>query len=239
MRQIALAGFLGVYPGCLPLTVNLARIPYKRGAVIGVFFGSLTHLMTTLLYILASVSIGNAMNDPILANPVTWVCIAVTIFVIQLLSSVGCQMMGAYFLAPHKKSDAFERQKLYERLKVKDLKDNPEDGSKYKRSVLHDVVLLLEQKPAVPDVRFSTAWIFLFGALSLISILIWVHTLNTACLEVLFLGIQADFGWYLDHILCVVVPLIFLILAHFSTLTWLCRDMQSTVTSKKESTIKG
>ncbi|MBQ9394979.1 MAG: hypothetical protein IJU23_05620 [Proteobacteria bacterium] len=224
MRQIALGGFLGVYSGCMPLTVNLARLPYKRGAVIGVFFGALTHLMTTLLYILAAISIGNAMGDKILHYPATWVVVGLVIFVIQCLSSIGCMIMGKYFLSPAKKSDVFNRDELYRRLKEKDLKDNPEDGSRHKTSVMHDVVLLLESRKQYPDVRYSTVWIIFFGILSIASICIWISTLNRACLEVLFLGVKADAGWYLEQALYIFVPFITLIITHFSTMFWLCRD---------------
>lgn len=216
-----------MYAGCLPLTVNLARLPYKRGAVIGVFFGALTHMMTTLLYILIAISVGNAMGDKILRRPETWGVIALVYLVIQCLSSIGCMIMGKYFLSPDKKSDPFERDVLYRRLKAQDLKDNPEDGSKHKTSVMHDVVLLLETRRPYPDVRFSTAWIILFGALSLASVYIWISTLNRACLEILFLGIKADAGWYCELALYIFVPFFILIIAHFSTMFWLCRDAPS------------
>lgn len=234
-RQIALGGFFGVYAGCMPLTVNLARLPYKRGAVIGVFFGALTHMMTTLIYILAAISIGNAMHDRILARFETWLVIGLAVLAVQCLSSIGCTVMGKYFLSPAKKSDPFERDKLYRRLKEKDLMDNPEDGSRHKTSVMHDVVLLLETRAPFPDVRYSTAWIVLFGLFSTASIFIWISTLNRACLEILFFGILVDTGWYIELSLYIIIPFVLLILAHFSTLIWLCRDAPKTSNRTKES----
>ena len=42
-RQIALGGFLGVYAGCMALTANFMRLGYRRGAFVGVGFGTVTH----------------------------------------------------------------------------------------------------------------------------------------------------------------------------------------------------
>ena len=226
MRQIALGGFLGVYAGCLPLTVNLARLPYWRGALVGVFFGALTHLMTTLIYVLVAIVAGNILDDPILRHRETWIAIGASIFVIQILSSVGCQIMGGYFLSPRRRRDPFEREKLYDRLKARDLKDNPPDAKKIHKSVVHDVVCLLETRPASADKRFSWFWIIIFGILSVVSILIWVHVLTVSCLDAIFFGVPVDAAWYLGIALKCLGPLAVLILVHLSVLGWLCQDVR-------------
>ena len=212
LRQITWAGFFGVYSGCIPLTVNLARLPYWRGAFIGVAFGALTHIMVTLIYILAAVYIGKIMDDPILKQNTTWITIIACCTVIQALSAIGCHIMGAYFLSPPHKKAPFERQKLYESLKSRDTG---------KTSVLHDVVLKLEQAPAPKDMRFSNAWIILFALLSIVSSYLWIYHLTIASLESFFYGIPTDFYWYMDLATRCLVPFAFLIGVHLSTLAYL------------------
>ncbi len=228
MRQIALAGFCGVYAGCMPLTVNLARLPYWRGAIIGVFFGALTHLMTTLIYVLIAIMTCSIMSDPILANTSSRILCGLGIFVIQCLSSIGCLLMGGYFLSPAKKSDPFNRTKLYELLKEKDSKVNPPGADIIHKSVMHDVVVLLETKPASPDRRFSTWWIAFFGILSIVSSLLWVRSLTLAAADAIFFAMAIDFSWYLQVFLSFSVPWIVLVAIHFSVLAWLCRDLPTT-----------
>ncbi len=209
LRQITCAGFFGVYSGCIPLTVNLARLPYWRGAFIGVAFGALTHIMVTLIDIMIVIYVGQLMGDPILKQSSTWWVILLCCMVIQGLSAIGCRIMGGYFLSPPHRHAPFERQKLYEELKSRD------SG---KTSVLHDVVLKLEQEPARKDIRFSNAWIVLFSVLSVLGTLVWIYHLTIACLESLFYGIPMDFGWYLDLGLRCLLPLVIIILVHLSVL---------------------
>ena len=168
--------------------------------------------MVTLIYILAAVHIGQIMDDPILRQTSTWITIIACCSVIQILSAIGCRIMGSYFLSPARKQDPFERQKLYESLKSRDTG---------KTSVLHDVVLKLEQKPAPKDMRFSHAWILLFALLSIISSYLWIYHLTIACLESLFYGIPTDFYWYADLAMRCLVPFAILIGVHLSTLAFL------------------
>ncbi|MBO4350387.1 MAG: hypothetical protein J6A01_05510 [Proteobacteria bacterium] len=212
LRQITCAGFFGVYSGCIPLTVNLARLPYWRGALIGVAFGALTHVMVTLIYIMIAVYVGQIMGDPILKQPTTWGIILLGCIVIQVLSAIGCRIMGGYFLSPPNKRVPFERQKLYENLK------NRDTG---KTSVLHDVVLKLEQKPALKDMRFSNAWVVFFSILSVLASSLWIYHLTIACLESIFYGIPMDAAWYVDLALRCLLPLVMLVLVHLSVLGFL------------------
>lgn len=212
LRQITCAGFFGVYSGCIPLTVNLARLPYWRGALIGVAFGALTHVMVTLIDIMIAVYAGQILGDPILRQASTWAAILMGVLVIQVLSAIGCRIMGGYFLSPPKKQDPFERQKLYENLKTRDTG---------KKSVLHDVVLRLEQKKALKDIRFSNLWIVFFSILSVLATCLWIYTLTMTCLESLFYGIPMDGSWYADLTLRCLLPLIILVLVHLSVLGFL------------------
>lgn len=231
MRQIALAGFCGVYAGCMPLTVNLARLPYWRGAIIGVFFGALTHLMTTLIYVLIAIMACSIMSDPTLANTSSQIFCGLCIFVIQCLSSIGCLLMGGYFLSPVKKSDPFNRIKLHELLKEKDIKVNPPGAEIIHKSVMHDVVVLLETKPASPDRPFSTWWIVLFGIMSIVSSVLWLRSLSLAAADAIYFSLKIDFYWYLHVVLSFSVPWIVLVVTHLCVLSWLCRDLP---TAKKE-----
>ena len=212
LRQITCAGFFGVYSGCVPLTVNLARLPYWRGAFIGVAFGALTHLMVMFIHIAIAVYVGLYMDDPILKRGTTWAVIAAAVFAVQVLSAVGCRIMGAYFLSPPRARDAFDRQKLYEMLK------NRDDG---KKSVLHDVVLLLENKPGLPDLRFSNAWIVLVSALSVLCTALWIRSLTIACLEALFYGLDLDLAWYTDLAAVCLVPFAVIVIVHLAVLACL------------------
>ena len=212
LRQITCAGFFGVYSGCVPLTVNLARLPYWRGAIIGVAFGALTHVMVTLLDIFIATQVGLIMDDPILKQAQTWVVICLCIGVIQALSAIGCRIMGSYFLSPAQKKDPFDRKALYENLKKRDTG---------KKSVLHDVVLQLEQIEPPADLRFSNGWIVLFSCLSILSSFLWVYRLTIACLESLFYGIPTDAHWYMDLTLQSMIPFAVLVVAHLATLAYL------------------
>lgn len=214
-RQIAVAGFFGVYAGCLPLTVNLARLPYWRGALIGVFFGALMHLQVTFIYILLALFAGWMMNDAVLESPATWGIIAMSVVVIQALTSLGCQIMGRYFMSPGKDA-SFDRRALYEQLKARDTG---------KKSVLHDVVVLLETRPAAPERKFSSLWTLLFGTLSVLSLWYWLYSLTMASLDVLFFGVTMDAAWWLGVAWQFGWPLLVLIAVHIIVLNALCHDV--------------
>ena len=115
-RQIASAGLMSVYAGCAVLTVNLARIPYRRGAFIGIGFGALMHIVVTFIDILIALGVGMWMDDPILKQTSTWWVIGSGILVVQVLSAIGCTIMGRYFFSPATGKDTFERDKLYHHL---------------------------------------------------------------------------------------------------------------------------
>lgn len=214
-RQIAAAGFFGIYSGCLPLTVNLARLPYWRGAWIGVFFGALMHLQMTFVYILLALLAGWLMDDSILHRPLTWCLFVAFGIVFQALTSLGCQMMGRYFMSPNKNAP-FQREALYQQLKARDTG---------KKTVLHDVVVLLETHKPVLERRFSSAWTMLFAGLSLASTAYWLYSLTVAYLNVLFWGVPMDTVWYLGLAWQFIWPLIVLIAVHIIVLSWLCRDV--------------
>ena len=214
-RQIAVAGFISVYAGCAVLTINLARIPYRRGAYIGVAFGALMHIVVTFLYIIIALTVGAWMDDPILKQNSTWLVTAFFAFVIQILSAVGCTIMGRYFLAPASRHDTFDRNKLYQMLKQKDTG---------KRSVLHDVVTIIE-KTETPQVRhFSSFWIVLLGILSIMAIVYWLYTLTISCLNVIFLGVTVNAEWWLLIAGQFCIPLIVLIVTNIAMISWLNRN---------------
>ena len=215
LRQIASAGFVSVYAGCVTLTVNLYRIPYRRGAFVGVCFGALMHVVVAFLYIFIALQIGNGMHDPLLKREATWGFILVSIFILQMLSAIGCTIMGNYFLSPHAHKDKFDRDKLYERLKSRDTG---------KRSVLHDVVQILENTPAKKDIRFSSFWIVLLGILSIGAIWYWLKILFSSSIDALFLGVKMDFWWGLTLAGHFFIPIIILVITNLAMIAWLGRD---------------
>lgn len=215
-RQIMSAGLMSVYAGCAVLTVNLARLPYRRGALIGVGFGALMHIVVTLIYILIALGVGQWMEDPILRQTSTWMVILLCILVVQVLSAVGCSIMGRYFFSPATSKDTFEREKLYHHLKAKDTG---------KRSVLHDVVMILEKTPSPEDKRFSSGWILLLGVLSITALLYYLNVLMTSCLNVIFFSVPADAGWWLSIAGQFCIPLIILMLTNLAMIAWLNRDL--------------
>ncbi len=215
LRQIASAGLISVYAGCVTLTVNLYRIPYRRGAFVGVGFAALMHVVVAFLYILIAIQIGIFMDDPLLKQSATWGIILACILMFQVLSAIGCTIMGRYFLAPVTKKDKFDREKLYQRLKSLD------SGN---RSVLHDVVQILEKTPAKKDVRFSSGWIVLLAGLSIGAHWYWLERLTISILESIFYGIPTDVWWALSIAGYFCIPLIVLILSNLSMIAWLGRD---------------
>ena len=66
LRQIFCAGFGGVFPGCLLLACNFVFLPYRRGAAIGILFGSLTQVVMMLLYLMFFSGISTALDDVLL-----------------------------------------------------------------------------------------------------------------------------------------------------------------------------
>lgn len=217
LPQIAVSGFLGVYAGCIPITVNLARLPYRRGAIIGIFFGVLTHFLTVIIDIACLAIAASLFDDPTLNLSLSWIFIGTCILCLHIFSSMGCKLMAKYFMAPSHPKDPINRQNLYATLKAKD------SG---KRSVVHDVVTLLEREPAPHDVRFSSAWIALFGFLSIASAIAWILIIYTTCINALLGAQPSDIAWYLTlAVRCGLLGLI-LILIHGAILFGLCRDLK-------------
>lgn len=217
LRQVTAAGFFGVYSGCVPLTVDLARLPYWRGAWIGVLYGALNHFLVMWLIVLAVSYVSAWLGDFRLKQVETWLALVLFVLMLQGLSAMGCRLMGRYFHAPRRGGDAFDRDALLAALKPRDTG---------KRSVLHDVVTQLERTDAPPDCRYSWAWIALVSALSVGSMAYWIIMLREACLEAVYYGIEMDGAWYTSLMLTMTVPLVVLIVAHAACLVWLCRDVE-------------
>lgn len=216
LRQITAAGFFGVYSGCVPLTVDLARLPYWRGAWIGVLYGALNHFLVMWLMVLAVVGTASLCDDFLFHRSISWVILVSLILLIQALSALGCRMMGRYFHAPRVRSESFDRAGLLSSLKPRDTG---------KRSVLHDVVTNLERCEGAPDRRYSWFWIVLFSALSVGSMAYWLFTLYRVCLEAIWYGLETDGAWYARLMGSLCIPLVVLLLLHATCLVWLCRDM--------------
>lgn len=215
-RQIALGGFLGVYAGCMALTANFMRLGYRRGAFVGVGFGTLTHLLVAWVYFALSAYISQWQDDVLWREWTTVAWMAGCALIIQGLSSAGCVLMGRYFMAPARSGDAFDRAGLLARLKSRDTG---------KRSVVHDVVQILERDAGLPARRFSTGWIVGFGVLSAMAHAAWLALLTQASLEVIFWGIEMDARWVGRLALRFAVPFAVLVLAQLSALAVFgCRD---------------
>lgn len=215
LRQITAAGFFGVYSGCVTLTVDLARLPYWRGAWVGVFYGALNHFLVMWLFVLAFVGTSVLCDDVQFRHASSWCLFLCFVLVIQGLSAFGCRLMGRYFKVPRNGKETFDRAGLLASLKSRDTG---------KRSVLHDVVGLLETRDAPRERRFSWLWVALFSALSVGSMGYWLFRLYWTCLEALFYGIETDTRWYAGLMADLCIPLFVLILAHSACLVWLCRD---------------
>lgn len=209
LRQISVAGLLGVYAGCLTLTVNLRRLPYTRGAYVGVFFGSLTHMLAAWVDLCLALSFADWFNDPTLSHTLSRVAVVAACVLVQIMSAVGCTIMGAYFMAPSTRREPFQREKLLEKLSKRDTG---------KRSVVHDVVQCLTQTPPLPDVRFSHAWIALAAVCSAASMALWLFLLYRAIIDCLFFGIPQNGDWYLMLSAQFMGVWLLLILVHLSVL---------------------
>ena len=214
-RQIAAAGLMGVYAGCAALTVNLFRLPYRRGAFVGVLFAATMHLLVVLLYISIALLIGSALDDALLSAPSTRLAIVAVCLVCQVMSGIGTTIMGRYFYAPRRRRDPFERQKLYEHLNSRDTG---------KTSVLHDVVTIMSQTPAPPDRRFSSFWVILWGLMSVAAHAYWYLILFGASIDALFYGVPTDAAWWLSIAGYFAIGLFILILANLASIFWLNRD---------------
>ena len=206
---------MGVYAGCVALTVNLYRLPYRRGAFVGVFFAATMHLLVVLLYITIALAIGSAMGDAILTLPATRLLILLAFLVCQILSSVGTTIMGRYFYAPRRRRDPFVRSKLYAHLKARDTG---------KRSVLHDVVTIMENTPEPPERRYSCGWVILWGLMSVAAHVYWYIILFQASIEALFFGVPTNAAWWLSIAGYFSIGLVILIVANLASIFWLNRD---------------
>ena len=215
-RQIAAAGFMGVYAGCVALTVNLYRLPYRRGAFVGVFFGATIHLMLALFYIWIALTIGAFMGDPLLKTKAVWCVIAAVYLVCQVLSAIGTTIMGRYFDAPRTRKQAFDRHALYAKLKARD---------NDKTSVLHDVVQRIENTPEPALLRFSNGWIVLWSLMSVAVHYYWYIAIFRACVDAVYFGVSVDASWWLSLIGCFVIGLVVLIAGNFASIAWLNRDI--------------
>ena len=173
------------------------------------------HVVVAFLYIFLAIQMGQWMEDPLLKQDATRGFIIACIFILQGLSAVGCTIMGKYFLSPPTRKDKFDREKLYQLLKSQDTG---------KRSVLHDVVQILESTPAPKDVRFSSWWLLLLGFLSVTAHAYWLKVLTDSSIDSLFLGVQQDLWWGLSLAAHFCLPVIILILTNLAMIAWLGRD---------------
>ncbi len=204
LRQITCAGFMGVFPGCLLLSHNFARLPYMRGALIGVMFGALMQLVMMLLYLIVFSLVCEGLDDVLIQNNTTWLAIVAGFAVIQLLSAIGCRIMGSYFLYPGQAVTSFDRDDLLVRMKKLDTG---------KRSVVHDLVTEFERTPKPVARKRSWLAVMLVACVNLGVLIRWVVSVVRAFDPLWFEGRAMDAAWAFDLFLDVLWP--FLILLGF------------------------
>lgn len=197
LRQIFIAGLGGVFPGCLLLSCNLAYLPYRRGAVIGILFGSLTQFVLMLLYLMIVSGISTALGDVLLKSSVTWLAIILAILALQLMTAVGCTLMGKYFLFPASDVTTFDRAALEARILSLDTG---------KQSVVHDIAKAFEEAPAVPARRRS--WFHVWGAIfvTLIILILWRNAVIQAFYPLWFDNRTMDALWAWDLFVSLLWP---------------------------------
>jgi hypothetical protein len=189
LRQIFVAGLGGVFPGCLLLSCNFVYLPYRRGAVIGILFGSLTQVVLMLLYLMIFSGISTALDDVLLKLPLTQIAIILSISVLQLMTAMGCTAMGKYFLCPTSDVTTFDRSVLEARIVSIDTG---------KRSVVNDIVKEFKETPAVPARRRS--WFHVFGAIvvTLFVLFLWIRAVILAFYPLWFDKRTMDALWAWD-----------------------------------------
>ena len=211
LRQIFCAGFGGVFPGCLLLACNFVLLPYRRGAVIGILFGSLTQVVMMLLYLMLFSGISTALDDVLLKENLTRAAILAAILLLQFISAFGCMQMGRYFLCPSSDVTTFDRAKLEERIRSLDTG---------KRSVVHDIVLEFEQNPAIPAKRLS--WGHVLGAvvLNTLVLFLWINAVIYAFYPLWFDNRQMDALWAWELFVEIFWPWLVLTLFGYLLLGW-------------------
>lgn len=220
LRQITAAGFLGVFPGCVLLAVNFERLPYRRGALIGVAFGCLVQFVLLLLYLLTVTITSFSFADPQTTILSTKAVILAVIAVIQTLSAIGCWLMGSYFLYPKSAVTQYDRSELEKRLHSLDT---------HKRSVVHDLVLSFEANP--PHKPRKQSWIHV-AALGLVTLsvnVLWLYNINKAFYELWISNMQPQLSWKLDLALDLFWPFLILVAVGYAYL-FLSRTNKATAT---------
>lgn len=214
-RQIALGGFLSIYAGCAALSVNFLRMRYRRGAYVGLFFGSLMQLFVAMADFWIIAAVAGILDDPQLLRWESRCVCAGAALCVQLLCAAGCAVMARYFLAPKTGRDTFSRDALLFRLEKIDTG---------KRSVVHDIVGILRSNPAVLTRHISTFWLILLSFFAACAFAAWLKILTDACLSVIFFGVPVDAEWYAGVAGLFLIPLLLLILVEFSVFYILSRS---------------
>ena len=211
LRQIFCAGFGGVFPGCLLLACNFVFLPYRRGAAIGILFGSLTQVVMMLLYLMFFSGISTALDDVLLKENQTRFAILAAILLLQLISAFGCMQMGKYFLCPASDVTTFDRAALEERIRTLD---------QGKRSVVHDIVLEFEQNPAVPAKHQSWGYVFGAVALNVFVLFLWIRAVIHAFYPLWFDNRTMDALWAWDLFVELFWPWLVMTLFGYLILGW-------------------
>ncbi len=204
---------MGVFPGCVLLSINFELLPYKRGARIGIAFGSLVQLVMLLLYIVVILLTASLLDDMQFNNMSSRLILATLILIIQLLSAVGCRIMGAYFMYPETNVTLFDRSRLEEQLHKLD------NG---KVSVIHDLTSEFNKTPAPHPTPFS--WIHL-AALAIINSFVffaWVYALYNAFNAYWFSDGIINSTWWTNLAFDALWPLAVLLFAGYAYL-WLAK----------------
>ena len=142
-----------------------------------------------LLYLMIVSGISTALGDVLLKSSVTWLAIILAILALQLMTAVGCTLMGKYFLFPVSDVTTFDRAALEARILSLDTG---------KQSVVHDIAKAFEETPAVPARRRS--WFHVLGAIlvTLIVLLLWWNAVIQAFYPLWFDNRTMDALWAWD-----------------------------------------
>ena len=220
LRQITAAGFLGVFPGCVLLSVNFERLPYRRGALIGVAFGCLVQFVLFLLYLLTVAITSLSFSDPQTTLLSTKTVILAVVAVIQTLSATGCRIMGSYFLYPKNDVTQYDRAELEKRLRALD---------PHKRSVVHDLVLSFEANPPRKPQKQSWIHVAALGLVALSVNVLWLHNIDKSFYELWVSNMQPQLSWKLALAFDLVWPFFILVTVGYAYL-FLARTNKNTAT---------
>jgi len=213
LRQITAAGFIGVFPGCVMLSINFELLPYRRGARIGIAFASLVQLVMLLLYVAVITFTTALLDDTQLQNLSSRLIVFALILIIQLLSAVGCRMMGSYFMYPNSDVTQFNRAQLEERLQKLD------NG---KISVVHDLITEFKATPAPKPIPYSWIHLAALATVNASAFAAWIYALYKAFNVYWFNGGLINTAWWTTLAFDALWPLALLFLVGYAYL-WLAK----------------